>query len=522
MQLIKRTRGFTIVELIVVITVIGVLATIAVLGYNGIQASANDKSVLSDLDTIEGIQTHYGLKNNTGGKAWYSGDGADSDLKFTPSKGNVIDVAVNSTDYCIRIYNISSATYKNLDNAAQKESTAGACSSLQPSSNAIANSPQGPITWKTVAAGQTSSCGITSNNRAYCWGSNVNGKLGNNSTTNSATPVAVDVNGVLAGKTIKKIAVGTASACVVASDDLPYCWGGGGSGQLGNNTNSVGSLVPVAVDMSGILVGKTVKDISVGALFACVVASDNLPYCWGAGTGGQLGNGANNNSPVPVAVYSDVLSSKTVVSINSSTGTCVRLLNTSSYCWGNGYYGDGSTTTSNIPFEMGGTGVLAGLTLTKVTLGPSHTCAVASNNRAYCWGSNSLGRLGDGTASTSYVPVSVSTSGVLNNVSISSMSIGAGAASTCVLSNSGQAYCWGANTGGALGNGDAVNSNVPVSVSTTGLLGGKTISQIAEGSSHACVLADDMNIYCWGTGTSGQLGNGAFSNSLSVVAVSSP
>ena len=134
-------NGFTIVELLVVIVVIGILATVVAVAYNGIQSSARDKSVLSDLDALDGIQTQYGIKNSTVGKAWYSGSGSDIDINFTPSTGNVIDIVINSTDYCIRGYNPSSSTYKTLITAAKKESTNGICNSITASALARAASP---------------------------------------------------------------------------------------------------------------------------------------------------------------------------------------------------------------------------------------------------------------------------------------------------------------------------------------------------------------------------------------------
>jgi len=135
------TKGFTIVELLVVIVVLGILVTIGVVSYRGLTGDAFDKTVLSDADSLDGIVAHYGLRNNTGGKEWYSGDGADPDLQFTPSGGNVVDIVINSTDYCIRVYNLDATAYDSLDNAAVKESSPGACGGLVPSANALADSP---------------------------------------------------------------------------------------------------------------------------------------------------------------------------------------------------------------------------------------------------------------------------------------------------------------------------------------------------------------------------------------------
>lgn len=125
-KIARITRGFTLIEVIVVMTIVGILATITIVSYSGVKSRANDVSIQSDIDRMDALQTSYALKNNVGGKAYYSGDGVDPDLNFAPSDGNVISVTVNSDDYCIRGYNPESSK-NNIDNAYIKESTDGVC-----------------------------------------------------------------------------------------------------------------------------------------------------------------------------------------------------------------------------------------------------------------------------------------------------------------------------------------------------------------------------------------------------------
>ena len=149
---------------------------------------------------------------------------------------------------------------------------------------------------KQTSGGWSRSCAIASDDKAYCWGYNSEGNLGNNSTANSKVPVAVNTSGVLAGKTIKQIS----SSCAIASDDKAYCWGSNDFGRLGNNSTA-NSRVPVAVNTSGVLAGKTIKQISAGGTHTCAIASDDKAYCWGVGL--ALGNNSINNSLVPTHVY---------------------------------------------------------------------------------------------------------------------------------------------------------------------------------------------------------------------------
>jgi prepilin-type N-terminal cleavage/methylation domain-containing protein len=119
-------HGFTIIELLVVIVIIGILTAIVYVGYDNIQAKTLDTSVLSDLDTMDALQTDYGLSNNTVGKVYNSSSGYDGGLDFAPSSGNIISVITNEDDYCIRGYN-SNGTKNSIDNAYKKESSDGAC-----------------------------------------------------------------------------------------------------------------------------------------------------------------------------------------------------------------------------------------------------------------------------------------------------------------------------------------------------------------------------------------------------------
>lgn len=270
--------------------------------------------------------------------------------------------------------------------------------------------------------------------RAISWGLNVNGSLGNNTTANSSVPVAVDTSGVLVGKTITSISAGGLRSCAVA-DGKAYCWGYNLDGQLGNNnTTSFPVRSPVAVNTAGALSSKTVTAITAGNYHSCAVA-DGRAYCWGNNNNGELGQNTFTDSSVPVAVNT--------------------------------------------------TGVLAGRTITSIAAGSSHSCA-AVEGRAACWGNNAYGQMGDNTTTQSPVPVPVTTSGVLGTRTVTT--VGAGSALSCAVAD-GQAYCWGFNGSGQLGNGTTTQSLMPVRVDTSGALAGKTVSIVATGDYHAAVLA---------------------------------
>lgn len=322
---------------------------------------------------------------------------------------------------------------------------------------------------KNISAGYNQACSVASNKNAYCWGINYFGRLGNGSGLDSLLPYAVDTSGVLSGKTIKNIYVGHYHTCVIASDDQAYCWGRNSYGVLGDGT-AISSGVPVAVYTGGVLSGKTIKSMALGEFHTCVIASDDQVYCWGYNALRQLGNNEDFqiNSVVPVAVY---------------TG-----------------------------------GALSGKTIKSLSLGDYHSCAIASDDQVYCWGSNGNGQLGTGSIPNNYSrPTIVYTGGVLSGKTIKQISLGS--YYTCAIASDDQVYCWGANESGQLGTGLGGESLVPTAVIRTGVLFSKTIKNISSGSYHSCVIASDDNSYCWGSGGNGELGNGLNSNSFVPVAV---
>jgi|GEM_PF-981443 len=138
----RDSKGFTLIELIVVVLVIGIIAAVLTVSYRGVQTKARDASVLSDIDIMDGIQTSYGLSHKTAGKAYYSGNGYDADLGFKPSSGNVIDVVIDNDDYCIRGYNQNASKVTIYEPYTFfKESSKGVCARLSPSPQAVADSP---------------------------------------------------------------------------------------------------------------------------------------------------------------------------------------------------------------------------------------------------------------------------------------------------------------------------------------------------------------------------------------------
>ena len=316
---------------------------------------------------------------------------------------------------------------------------------------------------------------------------------------------------------------------------IAVTWGMGDVGELGNGQYGR-SVAPVAVDTSGVLNNKTITQISAGSQFSCAVASDGTAACWGTGSSGQLGNGRSGvayHSPVPVALdTSGVLKGKKIVQISAGDGhACAVTSDGSAACWGWGGYGQlgngrsGNAYHSSVPVAVDTSGVLKGKKVVQIGAGTYHVCAVTSDGTAACWGFGYSGQLGngkdglgmDGEGYHSSVPVAVDTSGVLRGKKVTQIS--AGYDHSCAVTSDGTAACWGSGHTGELGNGQYENSVAPVAVETSGVPGGKEVIQISAGYRYSCAVTSDGTATCWGLNRYGELGNGQDEGSLVPVAV---
>jgi alpha-tubulin suppressor-like RCC1 family protein len=323
-----------------------------------------------------------------------------------------------------------------------------------------------------------------------------------------------------ASQRVASISAGGEHACAIVSGEA-YCWGENYNGELGDGAN-INSGLPVAVDTSGVLAGKTLTQITAGYEHTCALDSTGTAYCWGLNAYGQLGDGSTTSSNVPVAVdISGVLAGQTLTQITVGVvNTCALDSAGDAYCWGwnaFGQLGDGTTTSSSVPVAVQTSGVLAGKALTQITAGGYDACALDSAGDAYCWGWNTSGQLGDGNTTSSSVPVAVDAGGVLAGKTLTQIT--AGRDHTCAVTTADVAYCWGFNSVGQLGDGNTTDSSLPVAVDTGGALAGKALTEITVGSYDTCALDAAGASYCWGYNHFGQLGDGSTTNSGVPVAV---
>jgi alpha-tubulin suppressor-like RCC1 family protein len=284
---------------------------------------------------------------------------------------------------------------------------------------------------------------------------------------------------------------GTTHTCALLASVGVRCWGSNEKGQLGNGTQEPS---PVPVDTTGLASGAAILGGGVG--HTCAVLEGGGVKCWGDNYYGQIGDGTNLWKFLPTDV-SGLAGGAVGLSLGDEY-SCALLAAGGVSCWGDNRYGqlgDGTTTARTTPVAVQGLDEGA----SALAAGYSHTCAVMRSGGIRCWGDNASGQLGSGTLDPSTAAVDVT------GLAGPAAAVAAGNGHTCALLRSGQVQCWGFNAGGQLGNGTTDDSLVPADV--TGLASGA--EALVAGDFHACVLVPGGSAACWGMNDSGQLGPAA-------------
>ncbi len=366
----------------------------------------------------------------------------------------------------------------------------------------------------SLSAGSNSLCAIKNNTFLSCWGINGFGSLGTgNNASTSPVPLKVMMpSGVTSWRTI----IGSASnQCAIAESGINagnlYCWGNNSAGQNGTGS-TIGSMsnTPTLVPLpNGVSSWQEIYGMNLGASSTtlCALANTGNLYCWGLGTNGTLGNGSNTNVNLPSLVaLPNEIGVTSWGNISLINGLACALVNTGNlYCWGlgsSGQIGNGANNNVNIPTLVTKPSGVASWSSYIIGLNQA-VCALANTGNLYCWGSGSSGQLGNGSTSNVNIPTLVTQpAGVSNWTKLSPMN-----AAFCGLANNNQIYCWGAGTNGQIGNG--ANNNVSIPTLATQPAGVTSWISLLSGGNTSCGLANTGNIYCWGFGTSGEIGNGA-------------
>jgi len=310
-----------------------------------------------------------------------------------------------------------------------------------------------------LSVGFAHSCALMASGRAWCWGYNHAGQLGNARVGAEACFLSIPCDSspqeVLGLDDVVELHAGLGTTCAIGSTGALKCWGSNQYGQLGDGMASHGvtcdtvdcSFAPVPVQLP---VPMTAAAVTSGYYHSCALSHLGTVACWGSNQYGELGDGT------------------------ASHGTTCE-----------------SADCSRLPVQVAGlTGVLM------ITAAGQFTCALRDNGSVWCWGSNDSGQLGNGSTSASNVPQMVS-----GLTDVAQVSAGSGNF-VCVVRGDGGVWCWGENGEGQLGDGTTIDRLTPVRVGTL------LATSVSCGSNHVCARLADHSTWCWGANTTGQLGDG--------------
>jgi alpha-tubulin suppressor-like RCC1 family protein len=356
----------------------------------------------------------------------------------------------------------------------------------------------------SLAAGVGFTCALSTTGRIKCWGANTLGQLGAPST--SGTVTAANAKLVNLGARATAISAVGSHACALLQGGAVRCWGANEAGELGvGTTGSVPRGPQPAVDLGA---GHTATAIAAGGRnfplaigHTCALLDDGSVKCWGGNGRGQLGIGgatfANTNAPTTAV---DLGGARAKAIAAGATHTCALLTDGMVRCWGDP---TGSMRTATpFPVDLGTGSGSSAFTAVQLAANDQLTCALIDDSpyRLKCWGSNSAGQLGIGsTGGTTNVPT--------NEVQFGSKTprvVAAGAAHACVIASDQNVRCWGSNAFGQLGTGTTISSSGPASNVELGL--GRTARAIATGELHTCVVLDDGSVRCFGRNNFSQVG----------------
>jgi serine/threonine protein kinase/alpha-tubulin suppressor-like RCC1 family protein len=352
------------------------------------------------------------------------------------------------------------------------------------SPDAAGDPPVAPVTPAAAAAsptvrergfvvGGTHVCGLDAGSRAGCRGADDRGQR----RGASAAPMVFLTAGVIHG-------------CGLDASGQAFCWGANENGQLGDGTRGDrDTAVPVETDMR-------FGSLAAGLAHTCGLDATGRAWCWGRNLNGQLGDGSRDDRTAPAPAAGDAR----FVSLTAGWNhTCGLDAGGRAWCWGlssDGQVGGGSRLDRLQPTRLTGSPAFQSL-----TAGSAHTCGL-SGGEVLCWGDNQFGQLGDGTTADADRPAGAA--GLPGPV----RRVVAGAVHTCALLDDGRAFCWGQDLHGQLGDGEAGGSrSTPAEVT-----GDFRFRALEAGGGVTCGVTEVGVQYCWGLNQSGQLGDGTRTN----------
>lgn len=296
---------------------------------------------------------------------------------------------------------------------------------------------------------------------------------------------------------VTDVALGRAHTCVLTGTGVARCWGGNETGQLGLGDASTVTARVFPVVVPGL--PSNLLDISSGNEHSCVITAERGLKCWGFNGPGALGN---NSEQYQIASPVDVvgLAGPVAAFSGGAEHSCAVLVDGRAQCWGSnshGRLGDGSNVDRRSPVLVQGLPA----NVQRISAGGAHSCAGLSNGETWCWGYNEFGQLGDNSSVDRTLPVKVQ--GLPTGI----RSLATAFNASCAVTNGGALYCWGAQY--PLGEFDGGSL---IALPYPGFEQG--FQSVSGGDAHFCALRNDGAVKCLGDNAEGQFGSGPIDGSL--------
>jgi alpha-tubulin suppressor-like RCC1 family protein len=250
----------------------------------------------------------------------------------------------------------------------------------------------GGTNWKQVAARNYNTAAIKTDGTLWLWGSNGSGQLGDSTTTNKSSPVQT----IAGGTNWRQVACGDSTIAAIKTDGTLWTWGSNFNGKLGDNTTTSKSS-PVQT----IAGGTNWRQVACGGHTAAI-KTDGTLWLWGWNTNGQLGDSTTTSKSSPVQTIAGGTNWRQVAS--GAYHTAAIKTDGTLWTWGEGIYGqlgDNTSVNKSSPVQT----VAGGTNWRQVACSFRHTAAIKTDGTLWSWGLGGSGQLGDNTTTDKSSPV---------------------------------------------------------------------------------------------------------------------
>jgi alpha-tubulin suppressor-like RCC1 family protein len=405
-------------------------------GYMNVTASTNDNIALIGLYVRSRVTSLRLLPDSirivVGDSRVIADSSFDASGTFIPAR---VPIAVATSDAAVASVDTSRRLTATGAGHAAISITADGVTATMPVTSML-------LTFSGIGSGGSFTCGLTPTDETVCWGNNrwlqvgsltdkeCLGSAGQYGCGYRSAPIPKLVSGPFP---FRKLSSGPFHTCALTNSGAAYCWGKDDHHQLGTSAarqtcndppSYSGSTAPCTGTPLAVDGTLTFASISAGTTHTCGVMPDGSAYCWGENTYGALGDGSTTSRAAPVAVTGGLVFRNVSAGNNHTCGVTIA---NQAYCWGrntDGALGLGSADTNRYSTPVP---VAGGLTYSTVSVRGTHTCALTTAGRVYCWG-----RISPANSPVTE-PQPVASDLVFTSLALGSLD--------CAMTN-GTTYCW--------------------------------------------------------------------------------